>query len=78
MDESVGKTPRSSSMIQPSLLMRSAPRKRLMIATIEKGKGAKAFNLKKTSYGIMKTRQFPVIPPFPYGAKKLSHYSRNG
>lgn len=68
--ESVRKTSMSSLMIQSSSLVRSVPKKRLTIATVEKDKGVKTFSSKKSSYGKREARQFPVLPPFLCEAKK--------
>lgn len=49
--------------------MRSVPKKRSVIMTVEKDKGAKASNSKNASYGRMNTRQYLVLPLFLYGRK---------
>lgn len=76
-NQSVQKTSRPSSIIRPSSLLRSAPNKRPMIATVEKGKGAKPSSLKNASYGMGRSghSQFTNLPM--WGRRKLSRYSSN-
>lgn len=54
--QSIQKILGSSSIIQPSLLMKLVPNKRPMIAAIEKGNEAKASRSKKASYSRRKPR----------------------
>lgn len=57
----------------PSLLMvRSSPNKRPMIAAVRKGKGVKASDSRRASYGKRLARQFSVLPPFQSVAKKVA------
>lgn len=46
-NEPVKKTSRSILLIRSSSLVRFVPKKRLLIAVVDKGNGAKAFNSKK-------------------------------
>lgn len=44
-------------------LIRSTPKKRPTIATVEKYKGSKASTSKKVSYGKIEARRYSVLPP---------------
>lgn len=64
-------TSRSSFFAQPSLMVQSEPNKGPMIAVLEKGNGTKAYSSKKLAHGRWETQRYPILPPFPCGAKKV-------
>lgn len=71
-NELVWRNSRCSSTIRPSPMIWSTLRKRLMVVTFEKGKGVKCSSSKKPTYSRRKPSKFPVLPPFPCGAKKAA------
>lgn len=65
-NESVRRILRSRSAIRPSPIVRSAPNKRMMIGTFEKGKEKEpSLQLEKQAYIRKETGQYPVLQPFP-------------
>lgn len=57
---------------RPSSLIRSMPKKRPMIAVVERNKRAKVSNSKKLYYSKGGTRKFHVLPHLSCGAKKAA------
>lgn len=68
----VRRIPRSSSTVWSIPIVQSTPKKRSIVAILEKDKGTKASTSKKPAYDMRKTRQYPVLPPFLCAVKKAA------
>lgn len=69
--ESMHRTSRSSSAARPihQPTVRPAPRKRSIVATIDRDKRSKTFNSKRSSFEKRKPKESPCLPPFPCSTK---------
>lgn len=65
------KTSRSRSLIRPSSLVISVPKKTMMFLAVEKG-NARASNSKKVSYAKKEAKQSPFLPTFSCKVKKVA------
>lgn len=70
LNVSVRRTSRSDFVVQPRPVVESTSKKGPMAVTLKKSRGINTSSSKKPTYDRKEPRQYPILSPFPCGAKK--------